>query len=136
MTFSEWCIDKKNKAKKFYTEHKTGCHIVIGSICLIVVGGISYAIGKNVEENNVAIPDDIWDKIESNNNDNDNDDSKLSTNWSEEYREGWNAVNELANSINLKDGESYIIERNNKYSDKPIVSHMIYDTGVYPPDEN
>ena len=152
MTFSEWFIDKKNKAKKFYNEHKIGCRIAIGSICLIVVGGVSYIIGKNAGENSVTIPEDIWDKIESSNNEenefieceelkqliediSEDDTDSLSKDWSEEYREGWNAVNELAKSLNLKDGESYIIERNSEYSDEPIISHMIDYTGVYPPED-
>lgn len=59
--------------------------------------------------------------------------------WREEdYRESWNAVNSLAETLDLKAGEEYIITAPGTYvgQDKLAVSHLVDGTGVYPPDED
>lgn len=65
--------------------------------------------------------------------------------WDEKYRENYDRVIEFANSLNLFDGEMYIIEDQKQYigqgffpemdPEHPIVSHMIYNDGSYPPED-
>ena len=62
--------------------------------------------------------------------------------WDEKYRENYDAVVAFANTLNLYDGEMFIIEDQKQYindnnfptmdKDHPIVSHLVNDTGVYP----
>ena len=62
--------------------------------------------------------------------------------WNEKYRENYDAVVAFANTLNLYDGEMFIIEDQKQYindnnfptmdKDHPIVSHLVNDTGVYP----
>ena len=60
--------------------------------------------------------------------------------WSEDlYREDYEKVKALANELNLHPGESWFIEEASQFGDleeaKPVISHMINGTGVYPPNE-
>lgn len=70
-------------------------------------------------------------------------DEKLPTNgWDEKYRKNYDAVVAFANTLNLYDGEMFIIEDQKKYindnnfptmdKDHPIVSHLVNYVGVYP----
>jgi hypothetical protein len=62
--------------------------------------------------------------------------------WREEYRETYDKVNAFADTLNLVKGEMYIIEDQTQFCDsdcyskmdrtRPIVSHMIFNEGVYP----
>lgn len=62
--------------------------------------------------------------------------------WDEKYRENYDAVVAFANSLNLYNGEMFIIEDQKQYinddnfvgmdKDHPIVSHLVNNTGVYP----
>lgn len=62
--------------------------------------------------------------------------------WDEKYRENYDAVVAFANTLNLYDGEMFIIEDQKQYidddnfvnmdKDHPIVSHLVNNTGVYP----
>lgn len=62
--------------------------------------------------------------------------------WDEKYRENYDAVVAFANTLNLYDGEMFIIEDQKQYIDDdtfadldknhPIVSHLVNNTGVYP----
>lgn len=62
--------------------------------------------------------------------------------WDEKYRENYDAVVAFANSLNLFNGEMFIIEDQKQYIDDdtfadldknhPIVSHLVNNTGVYP----
>lgn len=72
-------------------------------------------------------------------------DEKLPTNgWDEKYRDNFNAVKDFANTLNLFEGEMFIIEDQKQYAgtdtfanldeEHPIVSHLIDGTGVYPND--
>lgn len=66
--------------------------------------------------------------------------------WDEKYRDEYNKVIDFAKTLNLVEGESYIIEDQKQYIEDgcfpamdetiPIVSHMIFGTGVYPPEDN
>ena len=69
-------------------------------------------------------------------------DDKFINCWDEKYRENYDAVVAFANTLNLYDGEMFIIEDQKQYIDDdtfadldknhPIVSHLINSTGVYP----
>lgn len=62
--------------------------------------------------------------------------------WDEKYRENYDAVVAFANTLNLYDGEMFIIEDQKQYindnifptmdKDHPIVSHLVNHVGVYP----
>lgn len=72
--------------------------------------------------------------------------SPWEANWDEKYRDEYNKVIDFAKTLNLVEGESYIIEDQKQYIEDgcypamdetmPIVSHMIFGTGVYPPKDN
>ena len=75
----------------------------------------------------------------------DRSDEKLPANgWDEKYRDNFNAVKDFANTLNLFEGEMFIIEDQKQYAgtdtfmnldeEHPIVSHLIDGTGVYPND--
>ena len=61
--------------------------------------------------------------------------------WEEEYKDNWDKVNACASSLDLKMGEMFIIEDSKQYADEPwydglpIVSHLVNNSGVYPPDD-
>lgn len=168
MSFIGACKKGKEKAKNFYANHKTGVKIGIAALGTAAVWCIAYAVGKakgaddfEKEYNYIAwskkIDDDgpikeeviealDYAKDEINNkseSDNDNSIPWECRKWKEEYREVYDKVNEFANTIDLEDGEMYIIERNSEFDDyrkehnlpTNIVSHMIDGDGVYPPDE-
>ena len=69
-------------------------------------------------------------------------DEEFVNGWDEKYRENYDAVVALANSLNLYNGEMFIIEDQKQYinndnfptmdKDHPIVSHLVNNTGVYP----
>lgn len=62
--------------------------------------------------------------------------------WDEKYRENYDAVVAFADTLNLFNGEMFIIEDQKQYIDDdtfadldknhPIVSHLVNNTGVYP----
>ena len=72
--------------------------------------------------------------------------SPWEANWDEKYRENYNRVTEFAKTLNLEEGECYIIEDQKQYIEDgcyptmdvtmPIVSHMIFGTGAYPPEDD
>ena len=56
-------------------------------------------------------------------------------NWKEDYRNNWDRVNEFAKSLDLVEGESFMIEEGSQYDcDGTIVSHLINGEGCYPPE--
>lgn len=57
--------------------------------------------------------------------------------WKEDYRDTWDEVHELTKRIDLAPGESYTIEEPRQLgldTDTPVISHMIYGHGCYPPE--
>lgn len=64
--------------------------------------------------------------------------------WDEKYRDNFNAVKDFANTLNLFEGEMFIIEDQKQYigtdtfmnldEEHPIVSHLMHGNGIYPPD--
>ena len=66
--------------------------------------------------------------------------------WNREYKETYDKVVEFFENISLKPGEMYIIEDQTQFIGeediylgvdltKPIVSHLVFGMGVYPPGE-
>lgn len=57
--------------------------------------------------------------------------------WEEFYKDNWDEVSECAKRLSLKPGEMFIIEDPTQYGDstEPIISHLVNNTGVYPPEE-
>lgn len=125
-----------DKFKSFYNNHKTAVKIAICVTGTAIAAGVGYAAYKHADKVFDAIPDQpsvnlIPDTYEN------EDDTDIDTRyeWKEEYRNTYDLVKEFASGLELKDGEAYIIEHNSEWSDDNIVSHMIDETGVYPPDE-
>lgn len=60
------------------------------------------------------------------------------------YEYNWNLVNEFAKHIKLRPGEMFVLEDPEQYRDctdysqidfsMPIVSHLVWNEGVYPPE--
>ena len=137
----------KEKISEFYKKHPVGCNVAIGAIGITVLGLIKYKFShtESVDEEIVEIPFEYMKEAEEKIADDDIETEIVETEsktindryeWKEEYREGWNMVHEFSKTLPLIDGESYYIERNSEYSDDPIISHMIDDSGVYPPDDD
>ena len=160
MSFIDTCKKGKEKAKNFYANHKTGVKIGIAALGTAAVGCIAYAAGKakgaddfEKDYNYIAWRDGVDPKaainlgmdVLENKSEPECDDSIPweCRKWKEEYREVYDKVNEFATTIDLEDGEMYIIERNSEFDGyrkehnlpTNIVSHMIDGDGVYPPDE-
>ena len=63
------------------------------------------------------------------------DDTDIFNNWKEDYRNNWDRVNEFAKTLDLVEGESFMIEEGSQYDcDGTIVSHLINSEGCYPPE--
>lgn len=55
--------------------------------------------------------------------------------WREDYQDKWDRVNEFAKTLDLVEGESFMIEEGSQYDcDGTIVSHLINGEGCYPPE--
>ena len=62
---------------------------------------------------------------------------EIDSGWKEDYRDTWDEVHELTKRIDLAPGESYMIEEPRQLgldTDQPVISHMIYGNGCYPPE--
>ena len=58
-------------------------------------------------------------------------------NWDEKYRDNYNKVTDFAKTLELEEGEMYIIEDQKQYnvdSPDPCVSHLVNGEGAYPPE--
>lgn len=58
-------------------------------------------------------------------------------NWDEKYRDNFNKVTDFAKTLELEEGEMYIIEDQKQYnvdSPDPCVSHLVNGEGAYPPE--
>ena len=137
----------KEKAKKFWQEHKTG--IIIGGITTgaVIIGCIISANKSDdtdfdydfYEES--RLPDPPKSTCEC---DSVFTDDFCTRNWNDElYRENWDKINEFAKTLKLQKGETYLIEDSERYYDEPwytgakdghtLVSHLIDLEGCYPP---
>lgn len=122
------------KAKKFYHDHSYEIKTVLTGIAIIGAGYYAskkicdYIYGSGDNANNIVLPDDGTGWTEEVNE---------RYQWSEEkYRETYDRVVEFAKTLPLIDGESYWIDRDDRYNNgEVIVSHMIDGTGVYPDDD-
>jgi hypothetical protein len=65
--------------------------------------------------------------------------------WERDYKDNWDEVIECAKRLNLKPGEMFIIEDQKQFVGDPafpdldpnraLVSHLVDDYGVYPPED-
>lgn len=120
----------KEKVANFVEEHRAA--IYVAGLSAIGVAG-SVLLGKRICKLNAKATGLICD-IE-------NETLSLmerDSAWREEdYRENWDIVNGVAKALDLKPGESYIIEGPGIVDGHDlIVSHMVDGIGVYPPDED
>lgn len=119
----------------FVKEHPTeSMYILFGGI---VVG---CAVGAAMSKKKYYIPDGLNDEAVD-------DAEALEAEkkiWDEFYKDTWEKVNEFAKTLKLQPGESYIIEDQMQFADEkdyytdidwsmPIVSHMVFNEGIYPP---
>lgn len=138
----------KEKAKKFWQEHKTG--IIIGGITTgAVIIGCILSANKNDDSDfdydfyeDTKLPDPPKSTCEC---DSVFTDDFCTRNWNDElYRENWDKINEFAKTLKLQKGESYILDDSQQFYDEPwyddekdghvIVSHMLNGDGCYPPE--
>lgn len=137
----------KEKAKKFWQEHKTG--IIIGTVTtgLVIIGCIISAKREDdhdldydfFEDSRLPNPPKSTCTVDSVfTND------LCTKNWNEElYRENWDKVNEFAKTLRLQTGETYILDDSQRFYFEPwyygekdghvIVSHVVDSEGCYPP---
>lgn len=132
MSIKEKFIQMKNKIVNFAQEHPkiTGALIFMG---LVTGCAVTSAIRS---EHQLSLED--YARIEEQEIENEKQEWK-------QYEENWNKVTEFAETLKLLPGESFIIEDSEQYRDctdfsqcdfsKPIVSHLVYNEGVYPPEE-
>lgn len=158
MNFKDTYNKGKEKAKKFYENHKTGVKLGLAALGLVAIGGTIYAVETHSEQKALenftkSLPDKVdypelgvtFEKVQPEPEPEYDDSIPWECRkWKEEYRETYDKVKEFATTIDLEDGETYIIERNSKYDEyrkahnlpTNIVSHMIDWDGCYPPDEH
>lgn len=140
MSFKEKLKNLKERAVEFYKEHKTG--VIAAGIGIGTFALGSYATYRMMQNNgdDESVPELDYDETVE-------EVVEDPYRWNEEeYRETYDRVREFADTLNLKCGESYIIDDCKQYydsdwykgrtDDKPIVSHMLYGTGVYPDEES
>jgi len=139
MSFKEKLKNLKEHTVKFYKEHKTG--VIAAGIGIGTFALGSYATYRMMQNgDDESVPELDYDETVE-------EVVEDPYRWNEEeYRETYDRVREFADTLNLKCGESYIIDDCKQYydddwykgrtDDKPIVSHMLYGTGVYPDEES
>lgn len=142
MGIKEKWIELKKKACDFYNEHKTGVKTAAIGIGAFALGSFATYRMLHSDAESVDVPELDYDAAIANEVDEGNP-----YRWNEEeYRETYDRVREFADTLNLKCGESYIIDDCKQYydddwykgrtDDKPIVSHMLNGVGIYPDEES
>lgn len=136
MSIKEKFIKAKEKVVSFVEEHPKITGVLIFMGCITGAAVISAVRSEN------SMNSDDWVELQ---NGILNDVSKSDKQDWEQYEENWNKVNEFAETLKLLPGESFIIEDAEQYRDctdfsqcdfsKPIVSHLVYNEGIYPPEE-
>jgi len=123
------------KVKKFVKDHpEATLYILLG----LTIGGCAVAAAVQDRKEHQRVCEGLencLDAIEKN--------EQKKKDW-EQYEENWNLVNEFAKHLKLLPGEMFILEDPEQYRDFtdfqnvdfsiPIVSHLVYNEGVYPPE--
>ena len=132
MSIKEKLIKAKNKVVNFVEEHPKI------TAALVFMGMITTCAVVSATRSNDGMTLEDYALLEE------KEDEKERQEW-KQYEENWNKVNEFAETLKLLPGESFIIEDPEQYRDctdfsqcdfsKPIVSHLVYNEGVYPPEE-
>lgn len=126
----------KQKVTDFAAEHPTLVKVcaIAGAVGIVGIGYAASSNGKK-KETAQALPVESETKEE-----------ELPygcSRWDEQYRENWDKVNQFAETLELKPGEEFMISDPYIYMEpdspdvemKPLVSHLVDSTGVYPPEE-
>lgn len=108
----------------------------------VVAAGVAFGIGMNtrrrIRNNAMAQYEKAKEAIYDHWN----------SGWDEKYRYNYDRVREFAKTLDLFEGESFMIEDQKQFlSDPasyyanmdptmPVVSHMVWNEGVYPPEDN
>lgn len=132
MSIKEKFIKAKNKVVNFVEEHPKI------TAALVFMGMITTCAVVSAARSNDGMTLEDYALLEE------KEDEKDRQEW-KQYEENWNKVNEFAETLKLLPGESFIIEDPEQYRDctdfsqcdfsKPIVSHLVYNEGVYPPED-
>ena len=132
MSIKEKFIKAKEKVVNFVEEHPKI------TAALVFMGMITTCAVVSAARSNDGMTLEDYALLEE------KEDEKERQEW-KQYEENWNKVNEFAETLKLLPGESFIIEDPEQYRDctdfsqcdfsKPIVSHLVYNEGVYPPEE-
>ena len=132
MSIKEKFIKAKEKVVNFVEEHPKI------TAALVFMGMITTCAVVSATRSNDSMTLEDYALLEE------KEDEKERQEW-KQYEENWNKVNEFAETLKLLPGESFIIEDPEQYRDcadfsqcdfsKPIVSHLVYNEGVYPPED-
>ena len=107
----------------------------------VVAAGVAFGIGmaarRNIRNTAMAQYEEAKEAIY---------DNWKTPRWDEKYRRDYDRVREFAKTLSLEVGECYIIDDQKQfltdpeYCDMdptmPVVSHMVWNEGVYPPEDN
>lgn len=128
--FKGACKKAWTGTKRFFKENWQSILVVGGQIG--VTAGIGYGlyklsgIGKNKQEEPAMLESSDY--------------QENLYDWNEEeYRENFDKVKNLVKDLKLKPGESFYIDDPSQFAGceemtEPILSHLVYGYGVYPPD--
>lgn len=137
---------KREMMQRAYEDYKVSsdCYDMVDEECDRINEKAKAAMQKqmlfddimNNPENYLIVSKDEWNNYQDSLQDVTHE---VDSSWKEDYRDTWDEVTELSKRVKLAPGESYMIEEASQYdvknSDGPIVSHLIYGTGCYPPEE-
>lgn len=149
---------KKAKIEELHEKHPKVANALVKTQAVVAVGlifGATYAVGysngqkdlvnairaecdkrKEEKDNSETVSYDSFNK-EFN--------DPGTRGWKEDYRENYDKVCDFASTLDLCKGERFIIEDVKQYESeswftgdgaKPIVSHLAYGDGCYPPEED
>ena len=162
MSFKEKFVETKEKATRKIREWKDkAINWAIdhpGAVVGILIGGAAFG-GLVKAANDYQKELEYWQRVEQDENfhakpqipeegenvvdlSNYYISTKPKPQWDEKYREQWDRVVDFAKTLDLEDGEAYYIEDQKQYKESgvdqsvPVISHMVDNWGVYPPEEN
>lgn len=154
----ETAVKVKNKVSVFVSQHP---RTVVGLVAVGTGLGVlirymgnnsdAAAVSSTQDENNYAGMvqkglsedgnEDTIDYIPAKNENDESEKDAFKKLWEENYKDNWDKVVSFADTLDMKSGEMFIIEDSKQYADepwydgKPIVSHLVDNCGMYPPDE-
>ena len=124
MSIKEKFIKAKEKVVNFVEEHPK---ITAALVFMSCIAGAATLSAIRTEH---YIGSEEWAELQAGIL---NDISKNDKEEWKKYEENWNKVNEFAETLHLLPGECFIIEDADEAT--PIVSHLVCNEGVYPPED-